>query len=100
MTGPVSPHAGKSILEIIWEELDDVMDRLMDKGVPTFPSAARTPAESWRDQAEEWQLYGEERGRAQGVAYALAVLTNPYHIDVDAIRATALERWKERTHEH
>lgn len=89
------PHAGKTLLEIIWEELDEVMDRLMADGVPStdmrLSQGYGTP-----EMAEAFRRWGEERGQAQGLAYALAVLTNPYHVDVDAIRAQAVARWKER----
>lgn len=92
-----TPHvnAGKTLIEIIWEELDAVVDRLKTEGKPKLPSASRTQEQSWKDQAEQWQAYGEERGQAQGLAYALAVLTNPYNVDVDAIRSEALERWEQ-----
>lgn len=89
------PHAGKSIIEILWEHLDDVMDKLMEEGKP----------ESWESGSREvgvvghWQQYGEERGQAQGLAYALAVMTNPYHPDMDGIRANAVKRWEERAAE-
>jgi|ERR687887_1894087 hypothetical protein len=100
-----NPHAGKSIIEIIWEELDSIMDRLMSDGEPSKSSMVgdvltvdSTKAAS--DIAREWwdalRLWGEERGQAQGVAYCLAVLTNPYHVDVEAIRAEAVRRWKGR----
>lgn len=104
MTVP-HPYAGKSIIEIIWEELDAVMDKLMSDGEPSKVTFVRSGYESSslaqaREEAEVWwealRSWGEERGQAQGLAYALAVLTNPYHVDVDAIRATAVQHWKER----
>jgi hypothetical protein len=81
-----NPHAGKTIVEIMWEELDEIMDRLMEGGKPT--GAVQL--------VEDWQAYGEERGQAQGVAYCLAVVTNPYDVNVDEIKKEALARWKER----
>lgn len=94
MTGR-SPHAGRSIIEILWEELDSIMDRLVEDGEPeawTHTVAGRKALEAVR----EW---GEERGQAQGMAYAIAVLTNPYHVDVDAIRAEAVRRRRGRENE-
>lgn len=64
--------AGKSILEMLWEEMDSLMERLM------------TGAE-----AED----GGDKFRAQGLAYAIAVMTNPYAPSVDSIREEAMERW-------
>ena len=89
--------AGKSILDLLWEEMDDVVDLLMEEGQP----------ESWSGElfgmpqdeigvVSEWQNWGEQRGRAQGLAYALAVILNPYAPDVPMIKAQAMARWEER----
>jgi len=95
---PHNPHAGKSIIEIIWEDMDDTMDLLKEGGIP---DSRLDPREGgWEDHLKElmddMKTYGEERGRAQGLAYALAVLTNPYAVNVDEIKREALKRWKER----
>jgi hypothetical protein len=105
-TSGAHAHAGKTILEIIWEELDAIMDRLMSDGEPSKATLigeledGATSRQAARELADEWwetlRAWGEERGQAQGVAYCIAVLTNPYHVDVDAIRAQAMERWQER----
>jgi hypothetical protein len=42
----------------------------------------------------ELVAWGEARGRAQGVALALAILTNPTSPDVDAVREESVERWE------
>lgn len=65
--------AGRSIREIVWEELDVVMERLMSG-----------------NQAED----GRDAGRAEGLAFALAIFQNPYLPSVDAVRAEAVERWE------
>jgi hypothetical protein len=62
---------GKSILEMMWEELDAIVERLMGGGA-----------------AEE------DTGRAQGVAYAIAVIENPYLPDMERIRNEAMDRWE------
>jgi len=88
---PVRP--GKSILETLWDELDAIVDRLQADGPPN--------RELWMKRstpehiADEFQEYGEERGRAQGVAHAIAILTNPYAPNVDAIREEAMRRWEQ-----
>lgn len=90
--------AGRSLLEILWEELDAVIDRLVADGkpaeVPPVPKVGnQRPLAAWRD---EWMKYGEERGQAQGLAYAIAVIMNPYSPDVPAVRRMASNRLEER----
>ncbi len=68
------PWAGKSIIEHIWDDLDDVMDGLMDGS----------------DAGEA------AKGSALGLAAALARMYNPTTPNVDAIREEAMDRWTER----
>lgn len=63
--------SGKSILDLLWEELDAVVERLM----------ARAAGE-------------DDKGKAQGVAYAIAVILNPYLPNVEAVRDQAMLRWE------
>jgi hypothetical protein len=88
-------NIGKSILDILWDELDSIVDRIMEEGAP----------EKWIDDnpepnevgvVAEWQAYGEQRGQAQGVAYAIALLTDPQDVSVPAVRAQAMQRWEDR----
>jgi hypothetical protein len=69
--------AGPTILEMMWQELDSVVDRLMEDGA----------------QAED----GRDPGRAEGVAYCIAIITNPYEVNIEAIREEAMVRWETRT---
>lgn len=64
---------GKTILELLWEELDAIMDRLM----------TGAEADDERDP-----------GRAEGVAYSIAVMQNPYLPNVDNVREQAMQRWE------
>jgi hypothetical protein len=64
---------GKSIYEQLWEELMAIMERLMTG-----------------QEAED----GRDPGRAEGVAHALAVFTNPYIPNIEAIREEAMDRWE------
>lgn len=68
-----SQCAGKSIYEQLWEELMAIMERLMTG-----------------QEAED----GRDPGRAEGVAHALAVFTNPYVPNIEAIREEAMDRWE------
>lgn len=67
------PWAGRSVQEQVWAELDAVTERLL----------AGEDAQS---------ADGQDQGFARGLATALAIMTNPYHPSLDAVRAMALER--------
>lgn len=86
-SAPPFAHAGKSILEMLWDELDAAYDRLMADGGAA--SAA----------VEDWQAWGRDQGVAHGLAHAVAIMTNPYRVDLPAIKAQAHERWEDRNWE-
>lgn len=65
---------GKSILELAWEELDTVLERLM------------TGCE-----AED----GRDPGRAEGMAMIIAIFLNPYLPNIESVRDEAMRRWEE-----
>lgn len=95
--------AGKSIIEQLWDELDRIMDILMEEGEPEepfngFPGASGEMVQyaDFDKFVEAHLTWGETRGQAQGVAYAIAMMTNPYKVDVPAIKEQALERWEAR----
>lgn len=71
-------NAGPSLIERMWHELDQIMDRLVEPGA----------------EAED----GLDKGRAQGVAYCLAILETPYQTDIERIRRIAMERRRVREH--
>jgi hypothetical protein len=92
MTDIAPQHAGRSILEIIWEELDSVYDQLVNSDAPDIwdeDNGSGDPV----GVPEEWQKWGELRGQAQGLAYAIAVIQNPYDVSVPAVRAEAKRRY-------
>jgi hypothetical protein len=72
--GALHPWAGMSIIDHIWAALDDEIDTL---------KSSKT--------AGEWN-----KGRALGLAQALALMYNPIEPNVDAVRETAMERWEDR----
>lgn len=77
--------AGQSLLEKLWEELDSIMDRLMEEDQPDSDSSRQDVIH-----------YGELRGQAQGVAYAIAIIEQPYKPDMPGVKDRAMERWEER----
>lgn len=74
-------HAGPSLRELVFQKLDAIMDRLMDARLD-----GQTPEESDVQQAKAY-------------ADCLAIFTNPYSPNVDAIRAEAMDRWEARNAE-
>lgn len=87
------PYAGMSVLDILWQDLDDCMDQLMEDE-PRVPKqwGVKPPQEI----AKEQRAWGELRGQAQGLAFAIAILTNPYAADVPAVKKEAMARWEKR----
>jgi hypothetical protein len=94
------PFAGMSVLDILWDELDTIMDQLMEEGAPDVETFSEEIQESGRPQAKLWygvlRDWGELRGQAQGIAYAIALCTNPYAADVPRVKAEAKARWDAR----
>lgn len=71
---PATMCGGKSLHEMLWDELMTIVERLMTG-----------------QESED----GRDPGRAEGVAYAIAVFTNPYAPNLEAIREQAMDRWEE-----
>lgn len=63
--------SGKSIYDMLWEELDAIVERLM----------AGAAGE-------------DDKGKAQGVAFAIATIENPYLPNIERVRAEAMRRWE------
>lgn len=91
-------NAGKSISERLWEELDRIMDILMDEGEPDADDYTTVIAEQFDDVKfkDDVQQWGEHRGNAQGIAYAIAMMYSPYSPNVPHIKELAMQRWEER----
>lgn len=64
---------GETILELMWKELMVVVDRLMTD----------QEAEDERDP-----------GRAEGIAYAIAIMQNPYLPNWQSVRDEAVAKWE------
>ena len=71
---------GKSLLDLLWEQLDQFVDDL------------QLVADVIEDSTTLW----EAKGRAHAAAMCVALATNPYSPQVDAIKAEAMERWVQR----
>ncbi len=62
---------GKSLYELVWEEMMAILERLMTG-----------------QEAED------DVGAARAIAWVLAVMQNPYLPNVDAVRQQAMEKWE------
>jgi hypothetical protein len=71
-----SACGGKTMLEVIWDELMVVYERLVT------------------GQGAE-----DDVGIAQGLAYAIAIINNPYRPDIDHVRLQAANRWEAQENE-
>jgi hypothetical protein len=89
--------AGQSISEILWAELDSIVDQLHSDGEPEEPEFHNLATQQdLYAELKDWKAWGEQRGKAQGVAYALAIILNPTAPDIEAVRAESVRRRKER----
>jgi len=94
--------AGRTLIEQLfdeyWKELDTIVEHLMSQEEPEvsdFDSGVQYQDIATGEAGEACKQWGEWRGRAQGIAYALALLTNPAKPDVEAIREKAMQRWED-----
>jgi hypothetical protein len=67
-------YQGATLLEALWSEMDRLMEGLMTD-----------------QDAED----GGDRYRAAELAWVLALVSQPYAPNVDAIRTEAMRRWNE-----
>jgi len=72
------PTSGLSIVDKLWRQLDVVIDRMMRR-----IDAGKDPLKI-------------DRGRADGLTTALAMMINPYAPHEDGVKATAMERYEAR----
>lgn len=73
-------RTGQSLLDIMWGDLIACIDTLMDS----------------QDLVIDDPELNRLKGRAEGVAWCIAVLSqSPRPIDVNLIKAEAMERWNE-----
>lgn len=84
---------GKSIVEQLEIEMDRVVKEIMEQGAEGPDPAAYLTDGIW--QTEEFQedvkVWGEQRGQAQGLAFAISTLRS---IPVPSVRSAAMMRWE------
>ena len=69
---------GRSIVEMMCDELDTIVDRLLNGG-----------------EAAD----GRDPGRAEGVAFCIAIIQQPYNPNIDAVREDAMLRYEAKVEE-
>lgn len=65
--------SGRSLVEMMEDELDSIISRLMSGG-----------------EADD----GRDPGRAEGVAFCIALVRQPYNPSIDAVREAAMLRYE------
>lgn len=100
-------HAGRSLIEILWEQLDIQYANLMTivedgkswnvKKIVDLLEHGKASKNVREDYAGQIVKHLELKGKVAGLAYAIAKITNPYGEigpAMEAIRAEAAERWE------
>ena len=78
----LKPKRGASLLDTMWADLIACIDMLMQP-------------DDYYDDDDGWDRVRME-GRAEGVAWCIAVLTqSPRPIDINIIKVEAMDRWRE-----
>lgn len=74
---------GGTLLDVMWADLLSCIDALME------------PDESYEDDSDSGWNRDRMEGRAEGVAWCIAVLTqSPRPVDINPIKQEAMERWQ------
>ena len=87
-------HAGRSIIEMLWEQADIMYAKLMDGQHWPLDSAP------WREKnAQAVADYWELRGKLGGLTFSLSVMLDSYAEDraeaMNKIKAMLRKRWED-----
>jgi len=88
------------VLKAFWEEMMRILDILMTEDEPKMYTDGRSEV-SARAWADDLIAYGENRGQAQGMAFAIAILEQVYSKppDVPGVKERAIAMWEELNEE-
>lgn len=73
----------QAVLKELWDELDSVVYRLMTDGWEKGPLTAA-----------DLKAWGEQRGQAQGLVFAIAMVHNMSEPNTEWVRQEAMRRWE------
>lgn len=86
--------AGKSLLELLWDQLMETMQELMEQMAQWVEyQEENDPMHFCEERENRVTTLWAVRGNAKGLAQAIAFIINPYAPDLDAVRAEAAERY-------
>jgi len=88
--------AGRSIIERLWEQAVAQYDHLNDLHDETGGVTAEDlTADRVRSfDADKVVKYLQTQGKLLGLCYSLALMLNPYELDIDAVKAQVREQWQ------
>ena len=88
--------AGRSIIERLWEQAVLQYDKLTELHDETGGVTAGN-LRDWLDNNsddEDAVAYLQTQGKLLGLCYSLALMLNPYELDIDAVIAQVREQWQ------
>lgn len=88
MTHPREDCGGKTLLELLWDQLMEEYGSLMGE------LAGVLDEQDPRYDSDQHPSAYITQGIARGLAQAIAFITNPYAPNVDAVRTEAAARWE------
>lgn len=101
LTDAAATVARETVSDALWAKLDAIVVQLYTSGLDEMDLRETlrvgmypTEAENVVAEAEKWRGWGEARGAAQGLAYAIALLANPRRPNVDWVREEAARRYE------
>ena len=87
--------AGRSIIERLWEQAVLQYDKLTELHDETGGITAENIRVWFDDNASDEDVvkYLQTQGKLLGLCYSIALMLNPYELDIDAVKAQVREQW-------
>ena len=92
-------HAGQSLIEMLWEQLDAQYNRLKELHAETGGVTVESVMKGYRtsfDKGQQAVDYLQQQGKVQGLCFAVGTIMYPYDPPKDRIekvRAELPQRW-------
>lgn len=87
--------AGRSIIERLWEQAVAQYDNLNELHDATGGVTVDNLVDGWdhTEEAETALKYLQTQGKLLGLCYSIALMLNPYELDIDGVKAQVREQW-------